>query len=166
MQDQEETSDNGNKTSSTITDVTKIDLLEQLTEIEDEIERENNNISMEYEKLRRLDYDVKGNRWRSSMYGSEGSSRRSSSVYGSQGSSRRSSSVYGSQGSNWRSSAYSSQGYSRRPSQYSDLQFQELEMESTLQEQLLQEADFFTKAFPRRAFPSYVANPLSKNVQR
>ena len=153
MQDQEETSDNGNKTSSTITDVTEIDLLEQLTEIEDEIERENNNISMEYEKLRRLDYDVKGNRRRSSMYGSEGSSRRSSSVYGSQG-------------SNWRSSAYSSQGYSRRPSQYSDLQFQELEMESTLQEQLLQEADFFTKAFPRRAFPSYVANPLSKNVQR
>jgi len=38
--------------------------------------------------------------------------------------------------------------------------------EKDLDDQLLLEADFFAKAFPRRALPSYVSDTLSNNVQR
>ena len=138
---EQEPIENTNKFSSSISDVTEIDLLQQLTQIQDDIEKEDSNIAMEYDKLRRLDYD------------SQVSSRRSS-IHGSQGSSRR-------------SSGYSSQGNSRRPSYYSDVQFEELEIENNLQEQLLQESDFFTKALSIiNDYPSLIADTLSTNSQR
>jgi len=63
---------------------------------------------------------------------------------------------------NSRRSSYDSQKSSRRPSQYS----LDDTNEKDLDEQLLLEADFFAKAFPRRALPSYVSDRLSNNVHR
>jgi len=90
----------------------------------------------------------------------EGNLRISTNCY-SQGSSRRSS-ICDSEGNSQSSSIFDSQKSSRRPSQYglNDT------LENSLDEQLLLEADFFIKAFPRRALPSYVTDNFSDNVQR
>ena len=65
---------------------------------------------------------------------------------------------------------YDSQGNSLRSSQRSSLS--DIDNISTfcstedLHSQLLLEADFYMKAFPRRAFPSYIENMLSQPSQR
>ena len=107
-----------------------------VTEMEDEIERTETF------------YDSKGNLRRSSTCSSQGNSRRSSG-YGSEGNSRR-------------SSVFDSQKSSRKSSQngLNDI------LENDLEQQLLLEADFFAKAFPRRALPSYVSDRLSTDMQR
>ena len=91
------------------------------------------------------------------FYNNKGNLRRSSTC-SSQGNSRRSS-VYDSEGNSRRSSVFDSQKSSRRSSQNDNL-------EKDLDQQLQLEADFFIKAFPRRALPSYVSHTLSTDLQR
>ena len=116
---------------------TIIDVTEMdLSELDDEIKRKENRL------------DNKANIQMPSTCHSQGNSRRSS-VYDSEGYSRR-------------SSVYDSQKSSRRTSHHSLMDT----TNEDLDEQLLLEADFFAKAFPRRALPSYVSDTLSNNVQR
>lgn len=74
----------------------------------------------------------------------------------------RRSSPYKLMGNTRRPNSHDSKGNSRRPSFYSLNDNTEI----NIHEQLLLEADFFAKAFPRRAFPAYVADTLSEHVQR
>ena len=65
---------------------------------------------------------------------------------------------------------YDSQGNSLRSSQsssFSDIDdILKFHSEEDIHSQLLLEADFYRKAFPRRAFPSYIENILSQPSQR
>ena len=65
---------------------------------------------------------------------------------------------------------YDSQGNSLRSSQSSSSSDIDSMLtfcsEKDIHSQLLLEADFYMKAFPRRAFPSYIENMLSQSSQR
>ena len=65
---------------------------------------------------------------------------------------------------------YDSQGNSLRSSQSSSFRdiddILKFHSEEDIHSQLLLEADFYRKAFPRRAFPSYIENMLSQPSQR
>merc|ERR1712136_359584 len=65
---------------------------------------------------------------------------------------------------------YDSQGNSLRSSQSSSSSDIDCMLtfcsEKDIHSQLLLEADFYMKAFPRRAFPSYIENMLSQPSQR
>ena len=65
---------------------------------------------------------------------------------------------------------YDSQGNSLRSSQSSSSSDIDCMLtfcsEKDIYSQLLLEADFYMKAFPRRAFPSYIENMLSQPSQR
>ena len=67
-------------------------------------------------------------------------------------------------------SNYDSQGNSLRSSYSSSLSdvnnIQTFRSKEDIHSQLLLEADFYVKAFPRRAFPSYIESMLSPQSQR